>query len=595
MPDLRKLVAVGEILGLACSADGSLVAINDVHGRIRFLVTEPEPKWLPFELDAKEARSVLLHHDGRVCVLVGDMRPSIRIHDARTGALLRTIDPGLQFDPETEEDEDSEASAQDEREEALRRLRASLLVTRPPLCWLLPLEIVNNRQRPVTGLPASMAEGVHSLLWPDQLTKLALHRDGRTLAVLDRGCFVVDLESGEVLSTIDRSIELAEMLEYGEGSHTLAFDDRGAVLVATTAISGNPFLSVDRFDAATGEHFATTENWQQSWYETHEIHIYDPTTMLPPSLIPDGQVAILYRRNCFEVWSNAGLLRTHPLPPTTAVVPGFDPGNFCSAAEGARSLWIDADGLALHDLLTGERVPIRLPATELQLIEFIPGRPELLLWTKTELLATTQGGDRFARLELPPDREIKHHVVGAASELRVLLVDDAGDLWLGEMGPESGAAPRSFRSLAPLEADVLARPNALEAFEVWADALSERGDPRGELIMLHARGAEAEAAALLRAHPDLLAGLRDLPSSAYDLTWRLGCVRQATFRITNREELAEVLCFLGSTSARLLESLEIELSDEMESRFRRELQEHLEAYLRAAARWPLLRSPPRLT
>jgi hypothetical protein len=65
-------------------------------------------------------------------------------------------------------------------------------------------------------------------------------------------------------------------------------------------------------------------------------------------------------------------------------------------------------------------------------------------------------------------------------------------------------------SLAALEADALAEPDAAERFAVWADAAVEHGDVRRELI-------------------------------------------------------AEVLCFLGSDSARLLESLTI------------------------AARWPRLR------
>lgn len=601
MPGLRKLATVGELLGVSCSADGSVIAINDDYGRVRFFDDAGEP--LPLEFSAREVRSVLLHGDGRVLVLIGEVRPIIRIYDPHGGKLLRTIDPGLEFDPATElseEDADELSGEDDERAEALRRLHASVLASRPPLCSLLPIEIVNNRQHAVTSIPEAMASGIDSLLWPDRMTRMALHRDGRMLAVLDRGCFVIDLESGEVLSTIDAAIDLAEMLEYGEGSHTVAFDDRGAVLVATTAISGNPFLAVGRFDPATGEQFATTESWQQTWFE-HEVHIYDPTTILPLKLIPAGEHAIVYRRNSFELWSNSGLQRTHPLPPNTAVIPGFDPGNFCSGA--APSLWIDAEGLTLHDLITGERTPCRpldaagepIPTAELRFIEFV--RAQLLLWTHTELLATTQGGDRFARLALPT-KVRRWAFADGNPQLRVVLVDDAGDLWFGDLGSESGSAPPSVRSLASLEADVLARPHAVDAFEVWADALSERGDPRGELIMLHARGAEAEAAALLREHaftpyPGLLAGLYWLPASAYDLAWKLGCVRGAVFRVANREQLAEVLCFLGSDSARLLESLDIVLADSMEPRFRAELQAQLNHYLHAAARWPLLRSPSR--
>lgn len=611
MPSLRKLADVDGVLALSCSADGELVAVNDDRGRVRFLATASEPRWLPFELARGDIRAVLLHPDGRrVCVLIGDVRPVVRILDPWTAVLLRTIDPGLSFAAEVErEAEGDEESDQDEqfvdpaaRDEALRRLHASILAHRPLLCSLLPLEIVNHREQRVTWLPEQLEARSGSLLWPERLSRLALHPNRRWLAVLDRGCFVIDLESGDLISTVDRELELASLLEYGEGAHTLAVDDRGALLVARTGISGNPFLAVDRFDVATGEPHATTENWQQTWFETHEVHIYDPTTILPPSCIPIGEHVVVVRRNCIELWSSAGLQRSYALQPKTCVIPSFDPGNFCGGAgQGVLSvLLIDDDDLTLLDLISGVRTPCRpraasgelLRPAQLRWIEFVPDRPELLLlWTDSELLVSARAAERWSRCPLPEGCRPSHwaFAAGSTDRLRVIILDDADALWMAELELDTLPLPASPRSLEQLEADVLADPDASEPFAVLADALSERGDPRGELILLHLQGAEAQAAALIQRHASIqLAGLRSLPPSHYELEWRLGFVRRASFRVEDREQLAEVLCFLGSDSAWLLESLDLEFADSMEPRFRAQLEASFAAYLDAAARWPLL-------
>lgn len=621
MPGLRKLADVEGVLALSCSADGELVAVNDDRGRVRFLATSPEPKWLPLSFSHRDIRAVLLHPDGsRVCVLLGDVHPIVRILDPWTGLLLRTLDPGLTLPDGDEgggedEDEAGEVDDQPARDEALRRLHASILDHRAPVCSLLPLEIVNNRDNlaeRVTWLSERLEQPTDSLLWPERLSRLALHPNGRWLAVLDRGCFVLDLESGDLISTIDLQLELASLLEYGEGIHTLAVDDRGALLVARTGISGNPFLAVDRYDAQTGEPQSTTENWRQTWFGTHEVHIYDPTSILPPQRIPAGEYAVVYRRPCLELWSNAGLQRTYALQPKTCVIPSFDPGNFCGGAGlCARVLLIDEDELTLLDLLSGVSWPCRprsssgelLRPAELRWIEFVPGRSELLLHTDSELLLSSRS-EHWSRCPLPDDCRPRRWVFagGSPERLRVILSSasedlpgQASSLWMAELDLDlTPAAP--LRSLERLEAEVLANPDASEAFAVLADALSERGDPRGELILLHLQGANAQAAALLERHASIQsAGLRSLPPRSYELEWRLGFVRHGVFRIENREQLAEVLCFLGSELTRLIESIEVEFDESMEPRFRVELQAKLSEYLHVAARWPLLRSPPRLT
>jgi hypothetical protein len=599
MSSLRKLADVEGVLALSCSADGELVAVNDDRGCVRFLATSPNPEWLLFELSRGDTRAVLLHPDGsRVCVLVGDDHPVVRILDPRTAVLLQTLVPGLSFAPEPER----EVDADDPKEKA--DLYVSILEHRPPLLSRLPLEIVNVGGQRICWWPNRPdTERIDALLWPERVSRLALHPNHRWLAVLDRGCFVIDLESGDLISTIDRELELASLLEDGEGAHTLAIDDRGSLLVARTGISGNPFLAVDRFDIATGEQRSTTETWQQIWFDTFEVDIYDPTSILQPARIPAGEYAIVYRRISLELWSCDGLLRTYPLQPSTCVIPSFDPGNFCASA---RALLIDDDELTLLDLISGERTRCQprarsgelLRPAELRWVEFVPGRSELLLHTDSELLISARGGDQWSRCPLPDGRRPKRwvHAGGSSERLRVILLDDADGLWMAELdlAPTLAASPQ--RSLVQLEAEAFAHPDASEPFAVLADALSERGDPRGELILLQLMGAETAALALVQRNACVqLAGLRTLAPTSYELEWRFGFVRSALFRVENREQLAEVLCFLGTDFARLLESLEIRFSDSMDATFRLELQVHLLGYFHAAARWPLLRSPPRLT
>lgn len=609
MAGFHELVSVQEVLGLSCSGDAELIAINELDGRVRLLACSPasEPEWLPLEFDHGELRSLLLLPEGRVCALVGEAHPRLHVHDVRDHEPPRVIDPGLEleasesFDEDDDVHDDDDASG-DEQREAIRRLHASVLEQPATVCMLLSLELLHNRRTDVTTLPSEQRRRVDELLWPDRFARLARHPNGCWLGVLDRACFVIDLDSGELISTVDRSIDERELFAYGEGSHTLAFDQRGQLCVATTAISGNPYLSVERFETATGEHVTTSENWQHTWYGVHELHTYDPTVHLPPSLIPADEHLVVYRRVGLELWSDAGLQRTLPLSPNTAVIPSFDLGCFVAEGGDARVLCIDDEQLTLIDLLSGQRTPCRpttaagapVRADALRWVEFVPERRELLLWTDDELLATCDGA-RWTRLALPEGRRpLRWIVTGYGEALRVVLLDEAGTLWRGELSCEASPPEAAPTSLPALEADALARPDTPECFAVLADALIERGDVRGELIALQLRGADDEADALLQRHAArLLPGLERLPDERVSLVWKYGHVREASFRVTDREELADVLCFLGSELARLLEELEIAIEppEGMLPGYADELRERLAKYLAAAARWPRLREP----
>ena len=70
-------------------------------------------------------------------------------------------------------------------------------------------------------------------------------------------------------------------------------------------------------------------------------------------------------------------------------------------------------------------------------------------------------------------------------------------------------------------------PDDVEQSLVYADELSARGDPRGALIMLHARGLHEEAEAHLSEHAALLIPpFEVLQSSLAAVDWRLGFIRR---------------------------------------------------------------------
>ncbi len=631
-----KIAAVGPAVALSCSATGKLVAVNDPEGRVQLFGLAPEPTRLPLELSCDEARAVLLHPDGRqVIALIPGPQPSLRIIDPWTGAVLRELELGValdgDFDPERSRDDEDEDDEDDEDEDdeddeddddasaslaASQAVRASILDHAPHLSWWMPLEIVNRRTgRSVEWFHGRTDDKWSLLISPDHISRLALHPDARWLAVLDRSTFVVDLETGALVRSFGHGLDLYGLFEYGEGTHTIDFDEQGRLAIASTAISGNPYIEIERFDVESGQLESTTEVWRQSWPASasepeHQLNIYEPTSFLPPARIPVDHYKVVARRAGIELWSSAGLVRSFPLGERACLVPSFDAGSFCRAP---RALIIEEGELGWLDLVSAERTPCQIPASgggllrtwDLGWIAFAParlhqpGRAEdrhLTVWERNRVLwAATFGSTRWSACALPEGRSARACVLatGSHDELLAFVVDDAGDLWMGSFDaePSGGLEPAEpIQSLAPLEAELEADPHAVEPFLIYADALSQRGDPRGELIMLHHHGAHAEAAELIRRHArELTGGLAPLPVESVELEWRLGFVRAARFRVSNREQLGQVLCFLGTTSARLLESLTIELAEPIGAKDGEKLSASLDAYLAAARRWPLLK------
>src|SRR5690606_10252174 len=151
-----------------------------------------------------------------------------------------------------------------------------------------------------------------------------------------------------------------------------------------------------------------------------------------------------------------------PLSPNTAVIPSFDLGCFVAEGGDARVLCID-DDLTLIDLLSGQRTPCRPTTAAGALVradaprwgELVPGRRELLLWTDDELLATCDGA-RWTRMALPEGRRpLRWIVTGHGEALRVVLLDEGGTLWRGELSCEVGPIDAAPPSLLALEADIL--------------------------------------------------------------------------------------------------------------------------------------------
>jgi hypothetical protein len=152
------------------------------------------------------------------------------------------------------------------------------------------------------------------------------------------------------------------------------------------------------------------------------------------------------------------------------------------------------------------------------------------------------------------------------------MVDAADQLTIEE---DSLPLPPSMAAIDPAPGPI-ARDEAQEAllaedptesgFSVYADWLTARGDPRGELALLQARGGGAE---LLEAHQRyLLGGLTDLLDDdggqpVLEIGWRLGWIRAARVHTTRRHEdlgvdLEAVLrALLALPSARFLEDLVI--------------------------------------
>lgn len=178
----------------------------------------------------------------------------------------------------------------------------------------------------------------------------------------------------------------------------------------------------------------------------------------------------------------------------------------------------------------------------------------------------------------------------ASERGRAFVIDEDGGLWLGDLDPEPAPSPRERPSLQPLVRELLARPHDPAPFLVYADALIERGDPHGELIMLQHQAAVAEAQALIERNVEALLGpLVELDPASFELSWQRGYVRAAKFNITY-DRLGPLLAFLASDHGRLLESLELHLLARSEADHVIEVYQHIDAYLAAARHLPQLRS-----
>src|SRR5690606_1181823 len=98
-----------------------------------------------------------------------------------------------------------------------------------------------------------------------RFTRMALHPNRRWLAILDRGSWVIDLDTGEPLLTRGHQIDKYMLAEYGESTLAIGFDDRGLLTIADSAVSGNPYLEIQRIDVESGARESTTEPWRQRW------------------------------------------------------------------------------------------------------------------------------------------------------------------------------------------------------------------------------------------------------------------------------------------------------------------------------------------
>lgn len=596
-----KVADVGTVIAVVCTPDGKLVGVNDITGQVWFYALDsddPDREPLPLRLSTADATGVLLHPDGRVISYRCDSQLRIRIHDPRTGKLLREHLFGpLDSDQYEYEDEYGDDEYQRPSVEDGFYFDVAILQRPPLLDWLQPLELANPERNTPNDWMSTLPDRLrYADMYPDRATRLALHPNQRWLAVLDRATWIIDLDTGELVNTLGHAIEIAEMVRYGEGTHTIGFDQRGLIKIASVAISGNPFLQVDRIDFESGEHESTTENWRQIWGPAEaadiEVHRYDPTTHLPPERIPEHAYKVFFRRWGIELWARDGLQRGVFLPASVCVIPSFDPGSYCSEP---RVLLVSNDSLELLDIVTGERSPRRPPIEPLQTttlthIGFDPSHRRVLLWREhAALLAGPIDEDRWGVCELPEGRRMREWAF-ASERGRAFVIDEDGGLWLGDLDPEPAPSPRERPSLQPLVRELLARPHDPAPFLVYADALIERGDPHGELIMLQHQAAVAEAQALIERNVEALLGpLVELDPASFELSWQRGYVRAAKFNITY-DRLGPLLAFLASDHGRLLESLELHLLARSEADHVIEVYQHIDAYLAAARHLPQLRS-----
>lgn len=136
----------------------------------------------------------------------------------------------------------------------------------------------------------------------------------------------------------------------------------------------------------------------------------------------------------------------------------------------------------------------------------------------------------------------------------------------GDTPARAPSTPRR-KEVAEREREILANVDDDAAFAVYGDWLAERGDPRGELISLHARGATKRAASFLKQHPELWGGLADLVGDVVTrAVWRLGFLDAVDIGNTNARisgcaqlSMADVLRKLFEGPGRFLRTLSVGL------------------------------------
>lgn len=122
-------------------------------------------------------------------------------------------------------------------------------------------------------------------------------------------------------------------------------------------------------------------------------------------------------------------------------------------------------------------------------------------------------------------------------------------------GPESRTAPTSERAAdaARLEDAIRTAVDDDGPFLVYGDWLAEHGDPRGELVALHARGTPAAAQRFLAKHPDLWGGLDELRDVVTEVAWRLGFIDAARVGNTADRVLLHEQASIPDVVSRLLD------------------------------------------
>jgi uncharacterized protein (TIGR02996 family) len=118
--------------------------------------------------------------------------------------------------------------------------------------------------------------------------------------------------------------------------------------------------------------------------------------------------------------------------------------------------------------------------------------------------------------------------------------------------------------VATTEADLIARivedPEDAAGFLVYADYLIERGDPRGELISLHADGRGSEAERHFAQHRADLLGSLIRHDGELALDWRLGFVRGArVVAIDTETALRLVTELVDAPACRFLRTLHVDV------------------------------------